>query len=220
VPTGDRGVMAKNDIVQLDEYRRRVLDTAADQHTASPLKANKKQQKARHFSRKSDWAFGGFLTPTPFLTELMNALEPQESLAEAQRLLQSGVLAYRRAKNGEPRILLISKKRSRDWGIPKGNVESYIAFPESAAKEAFEEAGVLGHISPYPIGVFRTRKRLANSRSHGTIEVWIYLLEVTEVLSNWPEKHERQARWVSCEAAARQLREPILAHLCHRLARS
>jgi hypothetical protein len=52
------------------------------------------------------------------------------------------------------------------------------------------------------------------------IEVWIYLLEVTETLSDWPEKGKRQTRWVSCETAARELREPVLVHLCHRLAQS
>ena len=51
------------------------------------------------------------------------------------------------------------------------------------------------------------------------LEVWVYLLEVAELLADWPEMVRGDA-WVSCEAAARQLREPVLAHLCHRLAQS
>ena len=135
-------------------------------------------------------------------------------------MLEAGVLAYRRHKSGEPLILLISKKRSKKWGIPKGKVEPDLNFGENAAKEAFEEAGVIGRVSPYSIAMFRTRKRRANSQQRYVIEVWIYLLEVTEVLSNWPEKGKRVIKWVSCEVAAQQLREPVLAHLCHRLAQS
>ena len=40
------------------------------------------------------------------------------------------------------------------------------------------------------------------------------------MLTNWPEKGKRKIKWVSCEAAARHLREPLLAQLCHRLAKS
>jgi 8-oxo-dGTP pyrophosphatase MutT (NUDIX family) len=214
------GEMAKNNIVQLDDYRGGPPDAGADRDICSRGKRNKQHKKARHDPSGFDWTFGGFTTPTPFLTDLMNAFNPQEPLEEAERLLQSGVLAYRRAKNGEPRILLISKKNTGNWGIPKGNVEPHISFPESAAKEAFEEAGVSGRISPYPIGMLRTRKRVGDARSHRTIEVWMYLLEVTEAASNWPEKHKRQAKWVSCETAARLLREPVLAQLCHRLAQN
>src|SRR5215469_15060932 len=62
--------------------------------------------------------------------------------------LQSGVLAFRRDGNGEPLVLLISKRRSKKWGIPKGRAEPHLSLHENAAKEAFEEAGVIGHIAP------------------------------------------------------------------------
>jgi 8-oxo-dGTP pyrophosphatase MutT (NUDIX family) len=123
--------------------------------------------------------------------------------------------------NGEPLILLISKKRSKKWGIPKGKILPHLGFPENAAKEAFEEAGVIGYISPSSVGMFRAKKRSANPLlEQQIIEVWVYLLEVTETLSDWPEKGKRTTRWVSCEAAAGQLREPVLVNLCHRLAQS
>src|SRR6185369_16169006 len=93
------------------------------------------------------------------------------------------------------------------------------SFPENAAKEAFEEAGVVGNISPTSIGMYRAKKRSLNPQIRLVVEVWIYLLEVTEILADWPEKHKREIRWVSCEVAAQHLREPVLAHLCHRIAR-
>ena len=57
-------------------------------------------------------------------------------------------MAYRRQKQGELQILLVSNKRSKKWGIPKGRAEPHMSSSEIAAKEAFEEAGVIGYISP------------------------------------------------------------------------
>jgi ADP-ribose pyrophosphatase YjhB (NUDIX family) len=137
-----------------------------------------------------------------------------------EAVIESGVLAFRRGHNGETLILLISKRRSKKWGIPKGRVLPQLSFRENAAKEAFEEAGVTGHLSSTSVGMFRAKKSAANSLVDRIIEVWIYLLEVTETLPDWPEKDQRVTRWVTCETAARELREPLLTDLCHRLAQS
>src|SRR5437763_9048744 len=119
--------------------------------------------------------------PMALLADMMSARIPLPASATGKPLLESGVLAYlRRRKSGEPLILMISKKRSKKWGIPKGKVEPYLNFGESAAKEALEEAGVIGQVSPRSIGAFRMRKRSANPEVQWIVEVWIYLLEVTE----------------------------------------
>ena len=127
-------------------------------------------------------------------------------------MLEAGALAYRRREKGKLEILLVSKKRSKRWGIPKGRVNASLSFGETAAKEAYEEAGVAGRVSPNSVGMFRAKKGTPIPK---TIEVWVYLLEV-----DCPEKEKRQTRWLSCEVAARELREPVLTDLCHRLARS
>jgi 8-oxo-dGTP pyrophosphatase MutT (NUDIX family) len=155
---------------------------------------------------------------TPLVAELMLERKTAPPTQGQPPLLEAGVLAFRREDNGEPRVLLISRKRSKRWGIPKGKLVPTLSFPENAAKEAFEEAGVIGYISPSSVGMFRANKHAANSLTRQTIEVWVYLLEVTEALPDWPEREKRETRWVTCEAAATQLREPVLAHLCHRLA--
>jgi 8-oxo-dGTP pyrophosphatase MutT (NUDIX family) len=112
---------------------------------------------------------------------------------------------------------LVSKKRSKKWGIPKGRAEAHMSFSEIAAKEAFEEAGVIGYISANSVGVYRARKQSASDLPHQIIDVWVYLFEVTEIRRKWSEMHKRETRWVSCQAAAQHLREPLLANLCHRL---
>jgi len=154
----------------------------------------------------------------PLVTELMRTQETAPALKARSCIMESGVLAFRREAGGATRVLLISKKRTGNWGIPKGRVSPHLGFAETAAKEAFEEAGVVGSISPGSVGMFRATKRIAGSLHRRIIEVWVYLLEVTKTLPDWPEKGNRAIRWVTCDVAARQLREPVLAKLCHRLA--
>jgi len=155
----------------------------------------------------------------PLVAELTRDVAPPVSRGSAA-ILESGVLAFRREGSGAPLVRLIGKKRSKKWGIPKGRAEPHLSLHENAAKEAFEEAGVIGCIAPSSIGMFRAEKASHNALGKQVIEVWVYLLEVTETLPDWPEKGKRTIRWVPCEVAARQLREPVLARLCHRLARS
>ena len=128
--------------------------------------------------------------------------------------LQSGALPYRVGKHGRPEVLVVLSDSKR-WTIPKGRTEPHLSLADNAAKEAFEEAGVIGEIALRPSGTYRATKRCDSGRM--TIEVWVYLLRVTEAMKRWPEKQRRQARWVSCPEAARLLGEPLLQRLCRQL---
>jgi NUDIX domain-containing protein len=86
-------------------------------------------------------------------------------------LLEAGALAFRRSKRHGLEILLISKRRAHKWGIPKGRLVPQLSFAENAAKEAFEEAGVIGRISSDAVGVFRARKRSDRPITSLVIEV-------------------------------------------------
>jgi 8-oxo-dGTP pyrophosphatase MutT (NUDIX family) len=204
------------EIIKLDEFRQpRKASKPKSKSGLKPKKLGKSRKGVKWSSFKT-----GTLT-TPLAAEMMQAQHAAPlTRGEPRAVLESGVLAFRRENNGDPRILLISRKRSKKWGIPKGKVEPTLTFPETAAKEAFEEAGVLGYISPSSVGMFRAQKRTGNPQVLQIIEVWVYLLEVAETAPDWPERDKRAIRWMSCEAAARHLREPVLAHLCHRLAQS
>ena len=102
------------------------------------------------------------------------------------RILQSGVLAFRLDSNGPPLVLLVSKRNSRHWGIPKGRILPHLSFSENAAKEAFEEAGIKGRVSPGSIAMFRTKKRTADRQHSQIVEGWVYLIEVTQRLLRGP----------------------------------
>jgi ADP-ribose pyrophosphatase YjhB (NUDIX family) len=129
------------------------------------------------------WTFKGWIAPSEMMKSPLTAPPMQRGTA----MLEAGALAYRRLRNGELEILLVGKKRSKRWGIPKGRVNASLSFGETAAKEAFEEAGVIGRVSPNSVGMFRARKSTPLPR---IVEVWVYLLEVDETLDNWPEKEK------------------------------
>ena len=212
------------DVVKLRKMRRSRPRRAGSDKAAKLVKPlgtqPKKSKRAEQEQAAQTKRYSTGALSMPILSEMMRAPTTAQPASGGNPLLESGVLAFRRKKSGKPLVLLISKKRSKRWGIPKGRLEPDLSFAENAAKEAFEEAGVIGDISPTSIGMFRGSKRTANPRMQQTIEVWVYLLEVTETLPDWPEKQKRKTRWVSCEVAARQLREPVLTVLCHRLAQS
>lgn len=135
--------------------------------------------------------------------------------ARVDPLRQSGVLAYRRLENGELVVLLVRKRTSNGWGIPKGNAEPHLSLADNAAKEAFEEAGVSGRIDRNSAGTYRAVKRVNGLKL--VVEVCVYLLEVLETARKWPEKHEREIKWCSPHEAGLLLHEPLLTELCGRL---
>jgi 8-oxo-dGTP pyrophosphatase MutT (NUDIX family) len=115
-------------------------------------------------------------------------------------------------KNGRPRVMLVTSRGKGRWIIPKGWPESHLAPHDCAAKEAYEEAGVVGKINERPLGTYRYTKRL-RSRGVATFEVKAYLLEVERQLSDWPEKGERETRWMAPARAARLVSEDGLVRL-------
>lgn len=124
-------------------------------------------------------------------------------------LTQYGVLPYRVDGEGRLEILLITSKERRRWVIPKGNPIPFFLNYESAAREAFEEAGVEGRIATVPAGTYRYSKR-RRSGSEAAAIVTVYPLLVTREAARWPEKGERALRWFSPEEAAEAVEEPEL----------
>lgn len=104
---------------------------------------------------------------------------------------RSAIIPYRFA-DGRLEILLITKSSGRGWGIPKGKIEAPLKPHISAAKEAFEEAGVIGFIHPVNVGTY-----LDNKGS----PIPTFLLEVEIKLGKkaWPEKEKRKRRWVAAD---------------------
>lgn len=130
---------------------------------------------------------------------------------------QSGVLAYRKTDAGAVEILLLKKPQSKNWGIPKGKSGKHLSLAENAAKEAYEEAGIRGHVRRHPSGTYRAFKRVEDQQV--LIEVWVFLMDVTSEDRDFPERARRELKWVPAAEAGPLLREPLLVGLCQDLAR-
>lgn len=120
---------------------------------------------------------------------------------------QVAALCWRAAPHIE--VLLITSRTTRRWIIPKGWVEAGQPPAESAAREAYEEAGVTGRITNTPAGTYHYLK----ARKDGggvACRVDVYVLEVTRQTGDFPEKDQRRLAWMPPAQAATRLSEPGL----------
>ncbi len=118
---------------------------------------------------------------------------------------QSGVIPFRYHAD-ELELLVITSSAGRRWIFPKGIVEPNMTPQESAATEAFEEAGVEGNVLEPALGSYDTRKWDRDWT------VTMYPLEVTVEHKRWREKEFRERMWVS-PRKARKLVADDLAEL-------
>ncbi len=130
--------------------------------------------------------------------------------------LQSGALPYRVAADGSVRVLLVESRRRKRWTIPKGTAVPHLTLAENAAKEAFEEAGVIGEVAPKAAGMYRAIKQ--RPLGDRVVEVWVFLMRVTDRADDWPERKRRRAKWFTPDSAVAVLRQPLLRDLCRQLA--
>lgn len=125
---------------------------------------------------------------------------------------QYGVLAYDMADDGEPRFLLITSRNTRRWIIPRGNPIPGLSPAQSAAQEAYEEAGLTGLVSADEIGTYRYQK-VRRGGSSVTANVHVFPLRTTIQSDKWPEQEQRQWRWFTREEAAEAVEEEGLKEL-------
>jgi 8-oxo-dGTP pyrophosphatase MutT (NUDIX family) len=125
---------------------------------------------------------------------------------------QSGALPWRRNGQGELEVLLITSRETRRWIIPKGWRIKGLSAQQTAAREAFEEAGVKGEVGKAKVGVFHYDKRLRSGRMQ-SVRVTVYPLKVDSEREAWPEVQERAKLWAPITAAADLVQEPELASL-------
>jgi 8-oxo-dGTP pyrophosphatase MutT (NUDIX family) len=118
---------------------------------------------------------------------------------------------------GEVRVLLVTSRETRRWVLPKGWMEKRLAPHALAAKEAFEEAGVVGEVERRQIGRYDYLKRGPRDRLT-PCSVRVFPLRVERLLDEWPERRQRQRRWFSPAEAAMAVDEAGLVTLLLELA--
>ena len=125
---------------------------------------------------------------------------------------QVAALCWRTSHKHTLEVLLITSLSSKRWILPKGWPEPELGPAENAAREAFEEAGVMGKISPQPIGDYHYLKE---RKGGGGIpcRVEVFALAVTKQVDAWPEKNSRDLAWLPLDQAAARVAEPSLRQL-------
>jgi 8-oxo-dGTP pyrophosphatase MutT (NUDIX family) len=129
-------------------------------------------------------------------------------------------LPYRFTPLAALEILIVTTRQSRRWIVPKGWPIKRLSPSKSAAREAFEEAGVRGKIGARPIGAFRYKKtEREKSGADPDYEVKIFPLLVRRQSATWPEFGQRVVQWVDPERAISLIREPEMKAIVEKFAK-
>lgn len=116
---------------------------------------------------------------------------------------QSGVIPFR-IRDGRVEVALVTASSGPHWTIPKGHVEPDMKAHDSAAKEAYEESGLVGHVERRAIGAYVYEKR-GKAR-----KVEVFALHVQKELKRWPEMLVRKRKWMSADEAASRVKNAEL----------
>jgi uncharacterized protein len=109
-------------------------------------------------------------------------------------------------------VLLVTSRETGRWVLPKGNMDAGETPEAAAAREAAEEAGAGGTLTPTPIGTYDYEKRAADG-SVASLSVAVFPLHVRDLAADWPERKDRERRWFSRAEAAAAVDEPDLREL-------
>jgi len=105
------------------------------------------------------------------------------------------------------RICVVSSRSGKRWVVPKGCMEPGKTAAEIALQEAWEEAGVVGVLQPEPIGSYFYEK------AGFTCHVTVFLMNVTDMADEWPEKNIRERCWLSISQALSRIDDAGLRDL-------
>ena len=139
--------------------------------------------------------------------------KPSKQKAKPVIRIQYGALPYRFADRAALEILVVTTRHTRRWIIPKGWPIKGLKPAKSAAREAFEEAGVRGKVRAKSIGAFHYDKVVDERGARVSCEVKVFPLLVKRQSEVWPEFDERIVQWVEPDRAVTLIRDPELKAL-------
>ena len=126
--------------------------------------------------------------------------------------VQYACLPYRVKAGGQVEFMLVTSRETKRWVIPKGWPMKGKKPHAGAAREALEEAGLVGQVGRAPVGSYDYQKRLKGGAAV-PVRVDVFPLAVKSQRKNWPEKGQRTLRWFNAEEAAEAVDEPELRDL-------
>lgn len=126
---------------------------------------------------------------------------------------QFAALPYRIGPEGPDRVevCLVTSRGRKAWILPKGWPMHGKTPAETAAQEAWEEAGLRGHGSDRAIGLFSYSKRRGKLRL--PCLALVFPVRVTMAHDFWPERSQRRRKWFTPAQAADKLASPELRQM-------
>lgn len=128
---------------------------------------------------------------------------------------QFGAICWR-LHRGKVEVLLVTSRDTGRWVIPKGWPAQDLSAPASAAREAWEEAGVEGDVSETALGVYTYDKRRL-PKPPLPCAVMVFPLRVACLAASFPERKQRKRHWFRAGKAAQLVDEPDLREIFRRL---
>lgn len=125
---------------------------------------------------------------------------------------QFGALPLRMDDEGRIEVMMVTSRETRRWIVPKGWPIKGLTGAQTAAREAAEEAGVIGVTGKRPVGAYMYDKRLKDGSSTRCY-VELYPLWVVDDLQHWVEHAERDVEWLSVAEAAERAGDASLGEL-------
>ncbi|MEE9428563.1 MAG: NUDIX hydrolase [Paracoccaceae bacterium] len=123
---------------------------------------------------------------------------------------QFGALCYR-VRNDRIQVLVITTRSRKNWIVPKGWPVDRATPSQSAAREAFEEAGVEGKVSSKCLGIFSYQKELDGDDLPCVVA--LFPLKVKRIHAIYPEKGLRKRKWLNRKKAAALVENPELSQM-------
>ena len=133
------------------------------------------------------------------------------SLRKKAVLVQYAALGYVEAVGGR-RFLCVTSRRTGRWVFPKGSADRGEKPWRTAAREAYEEAGVSGTPDETPIGKYQTLRIRGDASLQ--VDVELYALHIDRIHAAWREKNQRQRQFLTLPEAQAILSQPDMAALC------
>ncbi len=144
---------------------------------------------------------------------MANYLKPPEmEKKKSAYRRQFGALPLRMDDDGRMQVMMITSRETRRWIVPKGWPIKGLSGAQTAAREAREEAGIVGVTGKNPVGAYMYDKRLKGGRS-ARCYVELYPLWVVDALPEWAEDTERETEWLHVAEAAERAGDASLGAL-------
>ena len=132
-------------------------------------------------------------------------------------LTQVAAFPYVQTQTGIECLLVTSRRRHR-WILPRGWPVDGMSYGMAAAREAREEAGVIGDIGHTALGDYHYEKRTGRGY-RVPCRVFVFPLLVTEQRLDWREQEQREQRWCDLSTAADLVRQDGLTKFLKSLSR-